>query len=320
MIFRFGLFVAILTLLFWFDIIGLSALRIAASDPALTAGVIALVVAGAQPVVLRWYILLRSHGSPVAIRPVWTISYISWFAGSFLPGAAGADAIRAVLISRQSPSAAVPAVLSILTDRLLGLISLLLFVLILAALSPSTVMEHPAIVGVVALTASGVVAFLAMLPMMAWLSRVALPILRPWPRIASLVTDVSAAAASLLTDLRMQPGTVLACVALGLVNHALTVLAIVLLAHGVGISNIGDVQLAMAGALAILANHVPLTPGGLGIGEASFAELCRLLSPDAGGAEYGSVILILRILGVLAMLPGAFALTMYGRDAIPGRS
>ena len=47
---------------------------------------------------------------------------------------------------------------------------------------------------------------------------------------------------------------------------------------------VGDVTLldvAVAAPLAMVANILPFTPGGLGIGEAAFEQICRWLAPAA---------------------------------------
>jgi hypothetical protein len=50
----------------------------------------------------------------------------------------------------------------------------------------------------------------------------------------------------------------------------------------------------------------PLTPGGLGVGEAAFARACDVLEAQRSGAAYATVFLAYRCLGFLAALPGAF--------------
>jgi len=62
-----------------------------------------------------------------------------------------------------------------------------------------------------------------------------------------------------------------------------------------------------AGVWAMIANSIPLTPGGLGVGEAAFAQIAHLLEQVHTHASYATAFLGMRVLnaliGVLGILP-----------------
>jgi uncharacterized membrane protein YbhN (UPF0104 family) len=62
-----------------------------------------------------------------------------------------------------------------------------------------------------------------------------------------------------------------------------------------------------AGIWAMIANSIPLTPGGLGVGEAAFAQLAHILEPVPSHASYATAFLAMRVLnaliGILGLLP-----------------
>jgi uncharacterized membrane protein YbhN (UPF0104 family) len=61
---------------------------------------------------------------------------------------------------------------------------------------------------------------------------------------------------------------------------------------------------AVAGVWAMIANSLPLTPGGLGVGEAVFAQIAAALETVTTGASYANVFLAMRILTALVTVLG----------------
>jgi uncharacterized protein (TIRG00374 family) len=275
-----------------------------------------LILIGAQLSVLRWHLLLRWQGSPLPYRRVWQISYISWFLGSILPGAAGGDALRAGCILRAAAGFRVPAVLTILLDRLFGLVALLIVALAVAAVLARQIASQPVLAGLIAMAAAALLGLTTVLPFAAWLKRRLVPMLarRGHPRLARPLRIFDEAAAQ-SSSWRLRPMRLFLCLGLGIAGHALVVAAIVVLAMQLGQSQLSVAQICLAATLAILANHLPLTPGGLGVGEASFAQICLLLAPGSGAVGFGSVIVAFRLVTLLSYLPGGVALLTY-REAV----
>jgi uncharacterized membrane protein YbhN (UPF0104 family) len=85
----------------------------------------------------------------------------------------------------------------------------------------------------------------------------------------------------------------------------------VILAQSSATAALPATKLALAGALAVLINQVPLTPSGVGVGELGFAQLCLLMAPGTGASEYGSIMLAFRLMTLISYLPGAVALLIY---------
>ena len=279
------------------------------AQPGAALAALALIWLGAQLSVLRWHLLLHWQGSPLRFSQCWQISYISYFVGSFLPGAAGSDALRALYIQRECPETRAAAILTILFDRILGLAALLLLILGLAAAMPSAVLGSPTLV-ILMLGAAGVVLVLIVtLPLassLLWQFR-----RLPLPRVARRAERLVGVMTRALATWRGQPRRVLLCLGIGVLGHLFVAAAIVVLARAGGIHALSAAQVALAGTLAVLANQLPLTPGGLGVGETSFAQICRLLAPDSALLAYGSVIFAFRLVNLLSFLPGVIALLTF---------
>jgi len=76
----------------------------------------------------RWQILLRAKRIHMPIGWLTRTYFVSLFAGQFLPAAIGGDAVRAVELGRRTHDAP-EAVASVLIDRLVGLVSLVVLAL-----------------------------------------------------------------------------------------------------------------------------------------------------------------------------------------------
>jgi uncharacterized protein (TIRG00374 family) len=87
----------------------------------------ALVIADRALMAYRWLALLAplEPGTRPSLSAVMRIFFVSTFVGTFLPASVGGDAVRAYGLSREGVSG-VDAVASVLMDRLLGVVSILL--------------------------------------------------------------------------------------------------------------------------------------------------------------------------------------------------
>jgi glycosyltransferase 2 family protein len=128
-----------------------------------------------------------------------------------------------------------------------------------------------------------------------------------WPRLAGLVGR----ARNLILLVRTRPWHLLAAFALSLVIHACVVTSIVMVAAAAGIGELATSDYMFAVPLTLVANAVPLTPNGIGVGEAAFDQICRWLEPVPTGAAYSSIFLAFRAICMLACLPGFASLALY---------
>jgi uncharacterized protein (TIRG00374 family) len=87
--------------------------------------VLALVAADRAVMIVRWVLLLRASGIAIDTSRAASIFLVSSFVGSFLPAGIGGDAARAYGLSREG-AAGSEALASVVVDRLLGVLSLVL--------------------------------------------------------------------------------------------------------------------------------------------------------------------------------------------------
>jgi uncharacterized membrane protein YbhN (UPF0104 family) len=300
--------------LFEFDLVRPDELLRAVEKPFPLALAFLLALAGIPLAAWRWQILLRFIGFDLAYRRVFQISYIGVFFNAFLPGGVGGDAMRSLMLFRELSSGRVAATLSLLADRIIGLLGLLVLALLVLPVRLDLILERPAFGGI-ALTASGLLASALFVLLLAlhlsgregMRRRLARLLGARAGGLAIAVLDAAAAYR------RFPIARLAACLGLSLAVHALSVAAIVVIAGSLSIGVLGPADYLIVAPLSVFVNALPVTPGGLGVGEAAFGQLAALLEEAPTGAAYATAFLIYRGIAIAAGLPGVVAYLIYRR-------
>ncbi len=244
--------------------------------------------------VWRWLALIRIQGLELAWPKALKITWVGYFCGLFLPGAAGGDLARAYLACQNRPDGKTRAVSTVLMDRIVGLQSLLLIGIVagIALLSKGCSVRMGTVVWSSLLLFSGsVVAVVIML----W-SPASSIMLKFLPRrfrgtVASSLGLYSTARSKLFY--------------IGLYSclcNTFSVATYVLAALAIGDEfSYGQI---LAVPLVVVANSVPISPGGLGVGETVGA----LLFSEFGSINGALIILVVRIGLSIFSLPGMLGL------------
>jgi glycosyltransferase 2 family protein len=112
-----------------------------------------LVLADRTLMAYRWLVLLRPFSGPGGPRfgAVMRIFFVSTFVGTFLPASVGGDAVRAYALAKEGVDA--PAsVASVLMDRMLGVLSLLIMAVV-GLVFARQMARDPVVLAALALTA-----------------------------------------------------------------------------------------------------------------------------------------------------------------------
>jgi hypothetical protein len=143
----------------------------------------------------------------------------------------------------------------------------------------------------------------------AWLRR-----LRPYAQqLRSAIVLIGSARATLLL-----------CALLAAVASGVGVLGVVILSSGFPFAP-DPIVTGLAAAIATISSAIPLTPGGLGIGEMAFAAVCREVAGVTG--PVAAIYLSFRIVAAMASCSGLVAWLLFGsgpagsqgsHDALPG--
>jgi glycosyltransferase 2 family protein len=255
-----------------------------ARAPWLAAGLAAYMTAQAVSAV-RWHRIARSVGFTTPFVPCLRFYWIGMFFGLAVPSTIGADGARALLLGREPPGRA-RALSTVVFDRLIGLAMLFAVAVLALLLGPSGTLPR-SVVATVAAVGSTLVLAWAMTPRLARL----LPTRSRLRRLAD--EDL----APFFHDRRLLTATA----ALSLAVHALQIVAQKFLTEALGL----DVSwgfVAIYHPLVALAAAVPLTVGGFGLREATYAYL--LPHVGVGPDEAIALGLLWWAVGALAGLVG----------------
>lgn len=265
---------------------------------------------GVNIAVYRWQILLKLHQTKSSFLRVQSITYIALFTGSFLPTSIGTDIIKVYYACGEEPNSAASVTASVILDRLIGLYTLLITLLALIIVDYPDLNHHQ----ILRLIALSLALLLGAIPISALvllhtaekLSKNELKLFNKFSRKFNLLPDM-------IQSYTLDLPTLALTLFLGLLGHACTLTSIVIIAIEVNPPLLNWYQYSIAGGISIFSNILPITIGGLGVGESVFDQTCKLLSNSPGYLGYGSSMFLWRALSLIATMPGAIALTSFRR-------
>lgn len=258
----------------------------------------------------RWVIVLRIFGLTLPFRLAYHFTAIGVVAGIFLPGFIGADTVRVAYAWRDLGYGPGRIAFSILLDRLLGLFALSTIAALMTVINWHQLQLTPGLhllaVSVLGLFVTAVAAGLLML-----IVPLPLSMFDDWPgrwvRVARVVDQIR----DVLVMARQNPKPLLASFAIALVIQSLQVSTIVVIALTLAIGNLSATDYFLAAPLTLIANAVPLTPNGLGVGEILFDQMCHSLEQDPSTTAYSSIFFAFRALAIFVSLVGLISFVIY---------
>jgi glycosyltransferase 2 family protein len=263
---------------------------------------------------LRWGIILRALAVPIPFGSLFHFVAIGVLTNVLLLGTTGGDAVRGLYAWRALDRGGGRVAVSVLADRLFGLLGALFISLVATVWNWERIQQVPALaaLGTSVLAAAGAcIVGTCALFLAPNLTRPLERRLSRWQRVAELLVQVR----GLILMLRTNPLGLSAAFALALAIQILTVASVLVIAEAVGIGALRLSDFMFAVPLTLVVNALPLTPNGLGVGEAAFDQICRWLEPAARGAAYSSIFFAFRIISVLACVPGLVSLVIYRNTA-----
>lgn len=259
----------------------------------------------------RWWLLLKALGFPMGYGWSLRTTFTSQFYSTVLPGAYGGDVIRASLAYRAAGSRLSRLTSSILVDRLSGFLGLLILGFSVVPLLPGRYRD--AAYPVFALT-FGVLLGAVVVGLIVG-ERVAAVLARV-PKLGSRLAHVVREILGAVRGYFNRWPVLAASIGISVVQFVLAVAAVTLLGWAMNFHALSPSSYAVASVWSILANALPVTPGGLGVGEAAFAKAATILESAHSGASYATVFLAHRMLGILIVAAGEMVCWLLRRDGI----
>jgi glycosyltransferase 2 family protein len=303
---------ALLAALFFFGQIDVRALLTLIEMPSVLIVSIGLVLLTLPLAALRWSLLLRAFGLSIAFIDLLHFVAIGTLTNLLLFGPVGGDAVRAFYAWQALGRGSGRVVISVLADRLLGLFGLLSIAFTFSLLNWRWMKNVPALAD---LGQSLFLAFAACIIGVCAVffaprvGRHLIEALSRWPRLVTLVTHL----ATVVRMIRTNPLALLASFGLSVLIQTGSVAAVLVIAEALNIGTLSITDYAFAISITLVVNALPLTPNGVGVGEAAFDLICRWLEAAPSGAPYASIFFAFRAASLVVSMLGLVSFALYGK-------
>jgi glycosyltransferase 2 family protein len=306
---KLGFAVLLLWLLYELELLQSEALVELFKSPIALCIAVLLVFASFPLSAWRWQVLLEAQNLNLSFSDLFRVNYTATFLGLYLPGSIGADVARVALGASRTRARMSALALSVVADRLTGLLGLLIvgmlasvvFVLYVDADSEQYVAISwlPWLLGAVF---GGVILMIALLGLFthSLFSHIARGhFLGDGGLLKRLVVQVL----EVVQAYRARVGALAFSVFLSTLIHSCALGGLAVVASQLDPAGMSSWKYAIAGAVGLAVNSVPLTPGGLGVGELAFAQVALWLEPDAMLLPYAAIFLAYRVVVLVSLLP-----------------
>lgn len=281
--------------------------------PWIVPALVGLSVIGAGIEAGRLGMLFGAQGIPLRFGAAYRLVTVATFFNFCVPGGTGGDVVKLYYLGTGNRGRGVEVATILLVDRVIAAFALLLLVLVLSLLRPGLAWSHPSLrvlLGLVAVILAAVLVATAI----AWSasvrgSRAYGALLGRLP----LQAQIRRALDALYAFRDHRRAVVRACL-LSLVGHGILMVTFIAIGSVV-LPGVPPVLTGVLAMLGMVANALPVTPGGLGVGEAAFAQLFGL-----AGHSGGAVLLVGWRIGMMPLATAGGFLYMAGAATYRHRS
>lgn len=252
---------------------------------------------------VKWRVLLRTKGHDVSLPYLFSLSLLGYFFNNFMPSMVGGDAARGFFLARRIGSRK-DAYLSVLMQRMTGLVALMSMVVFLVAVEHSMIHDMRQEAPLVVLLVLGVCGLV-----MVFSRTVFLRVLRLVPeRFGALRLRLDEWHGA-LRGFGTQPGPFAGVLFLSLVFHVFTGINIVYACVTLNVP-VDPLPVILITPFIIFASLLPITLNGIGLWEGGFVLFLSLAGIPADAAL--SAALLLRVKNLLVSALGGVVFLAQG--------
>lgn len=257
----------------------------------------------------RWYLLNKTQGVSIPFKRTILPAYLGIAFNNLLPGGVGGDFYRCFYLFKRIPDNKSMIMLSILFDRITGLMGIFIAISLASLFYLDTVQHQlplsfimiPAGICVTAL----LIFFLSLvLPRQLGLSTYLQKLFPGKKWLQPMLTLLDA-----LRLYRTAKWVILKCLIFSLFVQLIIASTCYLIASMLNFPPISFFAIILAIGVAQIVNLIPIAPGGIGVGEVAFANILVLMNPYVS-ASYATIFLVYRIINILPYLPGVIVFSM----------
>ncbi len=252
----------------------------------------------------RWMLLLYGVGIRVNYFRVLQLHLIGLFFNSIIPGAVGGDLMKAIYVIRdQEKSNKTPAMLSILLDRIVGLMGLFTLGAVSISFNLSQFINNESLIPIVALiyvlfaftVCFYILAFWRIPPEKDLILRIVSRNIVGF----SLLKKIYLA----LCEYRSRPWSLVQALFVSMTIQSLIMVFFIYLTEFMNDSSVDFLSYAAIYPVGVLSTALPLAPAGMGVGHVAFDSLYQLIGLK-NGANVFNVYLVAQItLNFVGIIP-----------------
>lgn len=223
----------------------------------------------------RWRVLIRSQGIKAPSWPVFKLSLIGGFFNFAMPGGVGGDVIKAFYFTRDNPGSKVTAVTSVLMDRVIGLYAMTLMALVVMIIDFQHIVKTSALMTlfwfILALFLTFAVSLGLVFSPRIYNKGYLKKIIRKLPLAEKFMKLYES------MHLYGRDGKrFFAVIVLSLIAQCFTILFLYLVGQVAGFSEVPMKTYFLVAPLGFMATAIPISPAGVGVGQAAFYFLFNL--------------------------------------------
>jgi uncharacterized protein (TIRG00374 family) len=261
---------------------------------------------------LRLGMLCHSQQAQLGFRHALRLVLVSVFFNFFVPGGTGGDVAKMYYLAADNPGKGLELAVVVFVDRVTGLLGLIITVMLLALINIPLVSDYPLIrwlLGMLAIVLAGV----AVSALLIYAGSFRKSRIFRYIRERLPLQHYVGRAAEAVGAFRAHKLALLVAVVISVLGNAVMVLMF-LLAGSVFMPDAPSAAVCFLAVLGMFANALPLTPGGLGVGEAAFEGLFGML-----GIAAGAMLMVSWRLGMLPLgiVGGLYYITGVRRKLVP---
>ena len=264
----------------------------------------------------RWNLLLRTHQVFLPFGRTLRLTMIGMLSSLVMPGSLGGDAVKAYYVSLDAPAKRPQVVMTVLVDRLIGLLGLL------TVAAGAAVLYAPAL-GEETLSKLGVSVIMVALVGLLIVVTGALAT----ERISSLIHKCSERLPGggilwrcwcAIRGCGREPARLLWAYGITVPVHLLACFAFFLATQALGFLSVDPSYFLLLVPIGLCATAIPISPAGIGVGQTAFAFLFRFV-PGAGETLGADAYTLYQLALLCVYLTGAWAYVSH-KKVVPGDS
>ncbi len=262
---------------------------------------------------VRWWKLVRAFQIPFRLTEALRLGFLGYLLNFVSLGSVGGDLFKAVLVARRKPQARPEAVASVILDRAIGMLGLVILAVVSLTVFPTSALPT-VLAGIrdfaIVVTACSSIALLLAIYSGRWFERL-IAWIETWPWIGSPLARMAWA----VRLLRGQPGTLATLILMSVSVHSLLALTVYFVSCGIYEQHPTLAEHLYVVPPGMAAGAIPLAPGGIGTQELVLDELFKQLPTQP--AEFSGMIVatVYRLITLaIAGIGLVYYWTSQGRD------